>query len=277
MKPGSLRICAAAFAIAASFFVASSSRAATAASDNAADPAYNSGWANNSNGGTGWGTGWAFNNVASDYSIGSSTSNANGDNGNPGGGIAGDGDIDTSGKAWGLSGTAGNPATAIRFFNGALNAGNSLSIQMDTGFIDNGGVDEFDLRDSSFGLFLQVLFTGGTSDYIVRDGAGDHDTGIAFTDEGLNIKIQITGLSGGIYSYNIMMNVLGGSVFNLSSNLNVPAPGSTITNMALISSAGAGADHILYFNNATVVPEPSTIALLGLGGLGLFLKLRQRV
>ncbi len=255
---------------------ASASHASTPASDNAADPAYNSGWTNNSNGGTGWGTGWAFNNVASDYSIGSSATNGNGDNGGPGGGIAGDGDIDTSGKAWGLSGTAGNPAIAVRFFNGALNVGNSLSIQMDTGFIDNGGLDEFDLRDPSFGLFLQVLFTGGTSDYIVRDGAGDHDTGIAFTDEGLNIKIQITGLVSGTYSYNIMMNVLGGPVFNLSSILNVPAPGSTITNMALTSSAGAGADHILYFNNASVVPEPSTIALLSLGGIATLLGLRRR-
>src|SRR4051812_12190078 len=84
-----------------------SASAALLATDNAADAVYNPNWDNGDNGGTGWGGGWTLstsngNPSNAGHFMGSSTSNAdNSDNGNVGG-VASDGDINTSGTAWGM-------------------------------------------------------------------------------------------------------------------------------------------------------------------------------
>lgn len=251
--------------------------AASPASDNAADPAYNGGWVNGSNGGSGWGGGWILNGAAARYSITSSTTNGNGDNGNPGGGIAGDGDIDTAGRAWGIAAGIGETNTAIRDFGSPMGVSDVFRIRMDTGFIDNGGRDEFRLTSATNGIFLQLFFVGGASTYTLVDGAGTHDTGIPFTDEGLDITLRITGMTGnGAYLYNITVNILGGSGFTFANVMNVPAPNDQITRIALINqNAGPGADHILYFNGASV-PEPSTLVLVSLAAIAALAASRRR-
>jgi hypothetical protein len=46
----------------------------------------------------------------------------------------------------------------------------------------------------------------------------------------------------------------------------VLAPGADASSPAS-DNAGPGADHILFFNNMVIVPEPSTLALVSLGGI----------
>jgi len=100
---------------------AAPARAQCAVSDNAADPAYNDGWQNGDNGGTGFQP-WvlqAWGSYAGMF-IGSSVANADGlDNGDSHG-VANDGDIDVNGRSWGLyAGDNGGYAQAIRAFNSA--------------------------------------------------------------------------------------------------------------------------------------------------------------
>src|SRR5205085_8748468 len=107
--------------------LAAMATAATPGTDNANDPAYNSGWTNGTDGGTpatfsAWqlvatptGTGTAG------FFIGDSTTLGGGNSG---------GNIDTGGKAFGMVAQSGATADAPRSFDSPLTAGQTFSLHI---------------------------------------------------------------------------------------------------------------------------------------------------
>lgn len=141
-----LRFAALAFLVIS--LVTSAARAAVPASDNAADPAYNSGWADGSNGGFGFDP-WAIttNNDNIDHFAGTFIGDATASGVNPA--------IDTNGRAFGMySNTSGNTSgasvSAQRNFTGLSGQSFSLDIALN-------------YRDGLKGVILNGLLPLGIS------------------------------------------------------------------------------------------------------------------
>lgn len=247
--------------------------AALIASDNAADTVYNPDWDNGDNGGSGWGGGWVLstsngNPSNAGHFVFDSTANADGaDNGNVGG-ASGDGDINTSSKAWGLYGNSGQTSNAVRPFSGSLNVGQGFNIDMDNGYLDGGATVGFGLQDSSGNNRLEVFFAGGNANYTVF-GSAAQDSLIGYTDEGLDIDFLLTGTD----SYSVKLTRKDGTTNTLTGTLGGTS-GSGVSQVRLFNfNAGGAGSNNLYFNSIAVTPEPASLGVLALAGIAM---LRRR-
>jgi hypothetical protein len=269
---------------------ASGARGATLASDHAADPAYSDpsnvnyagGWneGGQPDGGSGFSQ-WTLTTTSAPVSnpgatagffLGTSADNGNGHSGN----------IDSAGKAWGMYANGNRTARAQRFLNNALNLGEQFSFDLDTGYIDSSMLDELTLNNSNGVNLLEIGFQGGQNDYFVKDSSGFIDSGIGFTSDGLHVAMLLTDLNH--YSLTITAQYAGGSPVTkvvagelVQDNFN----NESIDNLNFYNSnAGNGQQGNLgsnnfYFNNLQIIdatPEPASLCLLGLGGLGLLLR-----
>jgi autotransporter-associated beta strand protein len=190
--------------------------------------------------GTGWGGSgsWALNTPSGSgaFYVGSSTDNDNFETASNGGN-----DINTSGKAWGIY-NSGGVSDAIRNFAN-LAVGQSVSVDMDNGSID--GTVGLGLQNSSGQNRLEFYFVGGDSNYTVNDGT-PHNSGIAFTRQGVNVKFTLTGTD--TYSITIK-RYIDNATATLTGTLSGTA-GTAISRIRLFSAnGGGGTDHNLYFNN----------------------------
>jgi hypothetical protein len=210
-----------------SFFVVACAipvRAAILASDSAADGTYDDGWNLGDNGGFGFFP-WTLNNTGpnSGHFIFTSTENGDGDSN-------GDGDIDTAGRAWGMFANSGELAEAFRGFNSPLAAGDTFRVAMDVGFIDSGSVDLMALRTFGGDNRMELLFIGGQNTFLINDFVVGFDTGIPFTDEGLEVAVRITGAD----TYDVAITELGsGTVYEFLSRTFAGA--GEITNFAVLT------------------------------------------
>ena len=235
--------------------------ASTLASDNANNSPYEPGdtWANGQNGGFGFQP-WSFTGAAN-FFIGSST-------GNGGGGGTG---IDTNGHAWGIFASGGAFPTAYRPFNGALSVGQTFSLQMDNGFIDNSAYVGFQLGDGQGNIPFSFEFFGGQNNYSYDIGNNRFDTGVPFTTSGLSIALTL----GASNAFSLAITPIGGATTTINGTLG----SSNLVQVALFNlSAGAGSSHDVFFNNLAIVPEPSSLALIALSAAfgGSYLWRRRR-
>jgi hypothetical protein len=227
--------------------------------DDASQPAYAGGWFYGNNGGFGFSP-WIFtglnpinnteNGSGNGFYIGSSTNN---------GGGTGPG-IDVNGKSFGIYGYNNGYATAYRAFAyGPLQVGETLSFSMDNGYIDSGGpYVGFVLRngnatDGPFdyvtGWRFQFVFFGGGDDYQLYDGSGQQDSGIFFTDTGLQFAFTLT--TADTYSLQVIDNA-SNTTNSFSGTLN-GTPGSGINSIALFNfDAGASPSGDCFFNSFKV-------------------------
>ena len=275
---------AAVFSIIFGLALGSVANAALIASDSAADSAYDSGWFNGSNGGSGFGP-WSLSVSINDgdrngFFVGSSANN----------GTAPSGNIDTAGRSWGAyangsDGVNNALAVAYRPFTGSLSVGQTLTLSMDNGFIDNSYLVGFSLMNADpatpipFGALpnnntrFQFSFTGGESNYELKLGAGVDgvttvDTGTGFTADGLNLSFTL--LASDEYSFSVnggspITGTLGGT------------SGEALNGIALFNyRAGTGASNDAFFNSMAIVPEPGTGLLVGLGLFGIAARRRRR-
>jgi hypothetical protein len=254
--------------------------AATTASDSQSDSSYAT-WDPGDNGGSGWGGGWTFRNQANvvltttsgsrGCFVGSSLGNNNpaGSDGN------GDGDINSLStvKAWGLYSNSGDQVYAIRPFNGALSIGQTLMWDMDNGNIASGQVVGLrllgDPNDINSRIF-EARFVGGDSFYTLV-GAPNQATAVPFTREGLHFEYTLTSAS----TFSLSIERLSDGSISTYSGANVN--GNSIMALAFKNQfAGSGAAADGYLNNLAIIPEPGTMALVGLGAVMLIRRGRRR-
>jgi len=227
----------------------SMARGSLVATDNAGN--YTS-WNNGANEGSGFGP-WSLSGSAnSGFFLGNSANNA-----------GGSGNINTSGQAWGLFANSGATASAIRpFTGGALAEGQQFLIQMDNGFIQNGGTVGFGLQNSSGVNRFEFYFVGGSSGYTINIGGSTTATGIGFTGNGLSLVFSQDAANG--YSFDV--TPAGGSTTHFSGTL----AASDISQLRLFNAnAGSGGANDAFFNSIQVVPEPVNVALGIFGGMAL--------
>jgi len=251
--------------------------------DTASDAAYNSGFSNGSNGGSGFGA-WQINNTSANSSqdgefIGDSSQNGSGTSGN----------INTTGnKSWGMYANSGNTASAVRpFVSGGVNGsttlgvGETVSISMDTGFEDTGAVTGISLQNSSGTTRFEFYFTGGQSFYDLNVAGAEKSTnltgsnGIPFTSDGLSLTFTQLGGT----SWSLAVTPSGGATHTYSSTDFGTLAASDISQIRLFNfNGGSNSAKNTYFNNIQVVPEPSSGGLLvaALGGLGILACGRRR-
>ena len=238
--------------------------AAAPASDQAGNAPYEPGntWANAQNGGVGFGAWTLTSGTNSGFLMGSSSANGNGSSGN----------IDTAGTSWGMFANSGDTASAVRPFTaGGPNAsaqlavGESISLAMDNGFIQNGGSAGFSLQNGQGADRFSFFYLGG-------DSVDSHKIIVNGTQFNLNPVIPLTtdvfsnitftlGASN-TWSLSVTENGGGTNTYSSASFANLPA--SNITRIRLFdANAGSGTSNNVYFNSlAIAVPEPSVVSLL---------------
>ncbi len=241
-------------------------RAQLAGQDNAAQPAYGTGWVNGTNGGFGFKS-WALTN-----------------NDGAGGGFAGAfiggsgiGSVDTSGKSFGMYANSGsyNFSVAYRALSNSLSTTNVFRFKMKNEGIATDNYIGFSIRngtaqsavgtsalsdmaaigaDSRFSFYFQ----GGLNNYLIWDGSSVFDTGIPYTGAGLTLEFALRTAD----TYRLVVKSADGTVTKAVFD-DMPLQGSgTIDSFALYNlNAGGGGN--LYFNqfelNSTFLVPPEIV------------------
>ena len=228
------------FAAVASIALSSGAFAATNASDNASSYTTAT-WTNGANLGTGFGA-WTLSTTT------------------PGSGFAGRyiGNTALGDPAFGLF--AGNDGGAISiadrpFTGGALTAGQIFSVKLANTAANFGEVG-FQFLDGS--TVRWTLKLAGTGAWQLNDGGGDFGAGQAFVaNTALDFSFTYNG--GNSYTYS----------FGSGAGTNFTA--ANITNLTGVRfyNRDQGADQNFAFNDLSVVPEPSTYALLALSAVAM--------
>lgn len=268
-------------AFAVGCMLSSVSFAANVALDDASDTAYSGGWTNGSNGGSGFAA-WLFgftspgNPSVNGNFIGSSTGNGDGADNGTIGGLPADGDINSAGAAWGLYANSTNNVEAIRgLTGGSLAVGQTITASLDNGFLNTGSTVGLSLRNALNQNIWEVFFTGGNPSYTINDGAGFTGSTVGFTDEGLDITFTLVSAS----TYNaIIARQDGVNQVILGGSLITPGSGAQAIDEIRYfnANAGSGGNFDAFGNSLAVVPEPATLALSGLGLLGLLIARRRK-
>ncbi|NTV53672.1 MAG: PEP-CTERM sorting domain-containing protein [Candidatus Firestonebacteria bacterium] len=221
-----------------------------------------SAWTNHSNGGTGFQP-WTFQNTGSGSEfLGDSSL-----------GLNGNAALNTSGRSLGLSAGSGESAMAYRFFDGgSLGLHQKFEIQLGVNYL-LAGSKGFDLLDASSNSLYNFTFSYTPFPFpealyycngqnLMWSAQPDSIMTISFTrTNDLAYWVSIMRNNGDSWSGSVAL-ASEGAGFRLNCN-----------------NTGTGSDRNLYANNMSLssIPEPGTVALLGLGLLFTFRKSRAHL
>ncbi len=222
-------------------------QAATLGADNAGN--YTS-WTNGSNAGSGFQAWNLYTSGSAGFFLGSSAGQ-------------GFGDIDTSGQAFGMWGnpSGGNYANAERLFDGgALSVGQSFVIDLAIAY-----------RNGNKGI---SLFDSGTNElFYFNVGSDQYD---------VNGSIQGWGYAQ-TSVFHIVASQLGASSLQVvlsrfdGESVTQTVAGTLAGFRAYVGDTDAGNDlNNLFINNMAVIPEPTTLGLIGLGSAVALIAIRRR-
>ena len=244
------------------------------ASDNAGN--YSS-WPQIVNNGTGFSS-WSYNNTIPN---GGASGQFEGASGNINSG---------NGNAFGFYANSAANAQAnaiLNFTQGSLVNLQDFSIQMQNNNVtDNGGQVGFDLQNSSGNNIMQFYFNGGQNDYYLNVFTGistsvQVDTGVSFSAGSSGLTLSYDQLSGDNWIFNITTG--SGTTTLSSASTSDQIWQNSISKVDMFSLNGGssrtlGDNANLYFNTLTItdVPEPGTIALMGISGLAMVYMVRRR-
>ncbi|MDP2385741.1 MAG: HYR domain-containing protein [Bacteroidota bacterium] len=230
-------------------------------SSNASALAYSDGWQTGDNDGSGFSS-WVLTAsggpAVSGFLLGSSITNGAGIDSN------GDQDINTGGFAWGMYSNSGHAAEAVRSLTSPLSISSSIVAEIDNGFVDNGQIASFIVKNSSGSNLCEVRYRGNQVGYELVDNNGITPFGsIPFTDEGL--IIEVTSVSIGQASIKLTRKLDGATQTIISTLL--PGGGNQSISQIKISSnnVGSGDSKNLYVNKLQVCSPslgcPATISV----------------
>ncbi len=162
-------------------------------------------------------------------------------------------------------GGAGNSSTANRPFDTAMAIGDIFTVRIGYTSVTNAGeigMNLFATNSFRFGL----KFTGGGTNWQLNDGGSWFNTGIPWAggSPGTTLNVSFTRRAGN--SYDI---VLGQGANNYTGTNFTATSGFMDVDRVQFYSSAQGSGQNVGFDNLSVVPEPSTYALLGLGALAL--------
>jgi hypothetical protein len=159
--------------------------------------------------------------------------------------------------AWGLFASAGEVADAVRPLAAPIQAGDTIRLSIDNGFVDTGGVVGFGLQNSAGENLLEVYFAGGDSFFKRNDAGGAVDTATGFTSDGFDIEIVMTSAT----EYSATMTIVGGTTDTFSGTLSSPTGGQQITQLRFFNfNAGTGSTNDFYFNKLQVESADASVA-----------------
>ena len=183
--------------------------------------------------GSGWGAGgWSINDGNGGHFIGASTGNG----GSP-----------SIGTAWGLWNNGGTTTEASRPFNGSMAIGQTFTIDMDNGGVDNsGGAVGFGLRNAANQNRLEFYFRQGQANYKLSAGAGEVDTGLGWSQGGLRVAFTLTGAD----SFALTITRLENNQTAYFTGTLAGNAASAITYLRIFNyNAGSGGGRDAFFNN----------------------------
>jgi hypothetical protein len=146
-----------------------------------------------------------------------------------------------SASGFGLWANNAGISTATRNFSTAMAAGDSFALRFDNNWVDNGGETGFALTDNSGNVKLRFYFVGGESRYRLTDNTTARDSGIGYTEGGLNLAFTLT-------SANAYTLSTGGA--NITGTL-APVGGAISRLVVENKNAGSSTERNLYIGSMT--------------------------
>ncbi len=192
------------------------------------------GWLNGQDGGTGWGGGWQLGGGANAGFFLAST--------------AGVANLRSGSHAWALWAHGGGLSASVRPLAGKLNVGDVLRVQYENGGVDSGGSTGIGLQNRFGQNLLEFLFIGGDTNYVFNDSVIGRPTGLPWTDQGLNLALELT----------------SPTTYRLTANSNVVLTGTlAITSESVVDrfrvwnyKAGGGEEKNVYFTGLRIDGPP---------------------
>lgn len=243
--------------------------------DDASLAAYSGDWTNGLNSGSGFGAWTIVDDPQSGFAGPFRTSIVNSD-------LNGIGTGTTATNAWGMYANGGGYNQVVAYRGLSLDEGETFTVSIENGTIQNGGSAGFCLRtgnvntvvgDYNIGARFEFSFIGGSNNYFIFDSDLYYDTGIAWQDTGLQLSLTLTSAD----TYDLTVIELDGAITNTFTGRTLGGTSGAAIESVSMFNRDTETDNV-YFNSMGIIPEPSSMYMMLLGASGLILAwVRKRI